>query len=396
MPASHAASTWTVSSNGDDQRCELVVARTWDPSFDVPLISPDAEFRLVLLTESQSRTPSPLTNPRVLCIASDGAVYSGATTIANGHGVRETQTPYGATIEVDHISLPIEKVQQFLSNGSEYLTTYGYVEDAGLPAGQDELEVDRRSLLAQLEPAYLLDHPEVWASVVASFGWFRARYLALYWQFHESYQGEVLQAAALLEQARRKAEALQRLNTLTQLGPAAGPAALDAWTAGVERNTRCFFDEGMPERDPVPYCPQCDLRMGAPSPRAAAQATVAGLDDALGTQFRRLSSQTVHRILSATAGPRIERFLDVLQASDASSLVQVLDDDVTLFLQSLLAEELAAPTETTILSELREQYEVVEESEVAAAVATFERLLREAVERARREHPEQSPRLRLE
>ena len=49
-----------------------------------------------------------------------------------------------------------------------------------------------------------------------------------------------------------------------------------------------------------------------------------------------LSSEAVRQILAAEKGERLERFLQVVQASDLTGLANVLDDELLAFLRELL------------------------------------------------------------
>lgn len=397
MPASHVAASWTVVNGDTVHQGEVIVARAWQPDFDAPFASPSTTFRLVLLTGPLAPYPAPLTNPQVLCVTARGVVFPSTGPPGDVRAARETAPPYGSVARIGEVALSLEQAQQFLAFGEAYLAARDYIDEATLPLGEEELAVDRASLLAQLEPGYLLDHPEVWPSVVASYDWFRARYAVLYGQFHQGYQTDLAQARALLHQVQDRVEALRWLNSLSQLGPAVGTEALLQWGALLGGSSPCAAHDGVSEAVPaLPFCRVCELRVGVPSPNVAAHKVVDALDAALRVQLRRLSSETVRRVLATSAWPRLERFLAMLQASDTSSLVMVLDADLTDFLRSLLAEELALPTNVPLLAQLREQFEVVEEEQVQEVVHAFERLLYQALEQARREHPDRSARLRLE
>ena len=117
---------------------------------------------------------------------------------------------------------------------------------------------------------------------------------------------------------------------------------------------------------------------------------------ALQLLLRRLSSEAVHKVLARSHKPRVDQFLEVLQASDIRSLVQVLDAELLTFLRSLLAEALDASYPAKVFAPLRDKFEVLSEEEIPQAVQEFEHLLRHAVEEAKQQHPNRAVQLRLD
>ncbi len=80
----------------------------------------------------------------------------------------------------------------------------------------------------------------------------------------------------------------------------------------------------------------------------------------------------------------MEKFLQVVQASDLAALADVLDDDLVGFLRTLLQEARADAPTNGVLEQLALRFPVVEESRVPAVVSAFRDLLRDALRDAKK------------
>ena len=396
-PSGYASFLWTFAHQQRTYRAEVIVAASWRPEFNGPLPGQGEELRLVLLTHPEAVPLAPHTNPRVLCITlthDAPSVPAGPSTPAS---VREAAPPSGLVAQAQDDLLHIETFRHFLSISGAYLEAYCYTTEADIPPDHTDLAVDRSSLLAQLEPGYLIEHLDIWPSLSASFGWFRARYRALYNDHHKWYHQEVARSRALLVESEEQVEGLRRLNSITHLGVPLGTQAIQAWESALDTMAQCSQREEEEDfASTSPRCATCGASFSTPSPQVHARVAIAAIERALHLQLRRLSSETVHRVLASMHRPRLERFLGVLQASDVVSLVQVLDDDLTGFVRSLLSEAIETAAATKVLDPLREKFSVLEEEQIPAAVQEFERLLRHAADEARMRHPGSPVRLRLE
>jgi hypothetical protein len=269
----------------------------------------------------------------------------------------------------------------------EVVAMRAYVDDAVVPATLRELAVDRAIAREQLSFGLLLMEPQRFESSRAAFESFRAAYAAAYAAHHRAYWDATLALRRELADAAAAAQALARLNSLRELGRPEGMRALVEYDrlAGDQRSCAAPDVERTLERAAV--CEGCGLAL-AEQPRVApAEAALRELRAALQRQQRRLASRAVRRILSR-GGERIERFLQIVQASDLKGLADVLDDELLTFLSELLAQDLApatgaAPESRDLLQELARAYPTVSEREVEAATETLRSLLVDALRAAR-------------
>ena len=100
--------------------------------------------------------------------------------------------------------------------------------------------------------------------------------------------------------------------------------------------TPCDVDVSELHLDSDPRCPGCRVALGHSPPGAQVEAFVRDVDQALGEQNRRLSQMLVERILHGWLDQRLEGFLKIVQASDLSSLSNVLNAELVQFIQQLL------------------------------------------------------------
>jgi hypothetical protein len=279
-----------------------------------------------------------------------------------------------------------------------------YLDAADVPEALGELAVDRAIAREQLSFRLLLMEPQRFLSGRAAFESFRSAYAAAYADHHQAYWQATFRLRRELEEAAPAAQALARLNSLRDLGSPEGMQALVEYDrmAGDARSCSARSVERTLEREPV--CLSCRLTLTEQLREEPAQAALRDLRSALQRQQRRLASRAVRRILSR-GGERIERFLQIVQASDLRGLADVLDDELLLFLSELLAQELVpapAPVPAVerapdLLLELARAHPTVTERQVEAVTQTLRSLLEEALRHQReREGAAQRPvRVRL-
>ena len=391
----YATSSWALALEDTGYIGQVVVSEEWYPEFEAALEA-GHDFRLVILTPPGSEPPHPLANPQVVCFSLPPSAPTPSRE-PPALQVREAPAPYGTISNISEALRGSPRIHRFLSICGEYLEAYRYVSAASLPEHHRELAFDRATLLAQLEPGYHIDHPEVWPSVAASFQWFRARYRTLYREHHRWFRQEVTQSRDLLLEAQATVEAARQLDTIPPLSSPRAASAVESWEDTLASLVPCPQSEDMEDFALAsPHCPSCHLSFTEPSPRSRTMDTLNQSEAALQLLLRRLSSEAVHKVLARSHKPRVDQFLEVLQASDIRSLVQVLDAELLSFLRSLLAEALDASYPAKVFAPLRDKFEVLSEEEIPQAVQEFEHLLRHAVEEAKQQHPNRAVQLRLD
>jgi len=144
-----------------------------------------------------------------------------------------------------------------------------------------------------------------------------------------------------------------------------------------------------------PLCPACGLGLLSQPPQREADDLLKKLERALREQHRRLSTEAIHLILSRRGEARVDQFIKVIQTSDPSPLVNVLDEALVDFLRHLLQEAQVYTLRPPIWEQLREKFPFVEEKDIKEVVAEFDRIIKESLAQAKREMPGRRIRLVL-
>ena len=217
-------------------------------------------------------------------------------------------------------------------------TTVRYLREAYIPDDLHDLALQRQALLATLRLGELTAtsfSPQVMQRQIARF---RQEYYSSYAKHHGQYRDEMASLFSQLQEARSEAQGLERLNTIGELGEPVGADSLEQFhrlLAGLEVCPTPFSRLSL---DRSPMCRRCGVVLGQRAPSQEAVSIIQEIERGLKEQNRRLSLRVIQRILHQPEDERIDRFIQVVQASDVSGLVNVLDDHMVEFLREVLTE----------------------------------------------------------
>jgi len=102
------------------------------------------------------------------------------------------------------------------------------------------------------------------------------------------------------------------------------------------------------------------------------------LERALNQQLQRLSSKAVSQILAASGEARAEQFIQLVQASQARSLADVLDDELLGFLRRLLVEARVKSLLAPVFARLQEPIPDLSEEAVEGIAEEVARVIHDA------------------
>lgn len=265
-----------------------------------------------------------------------------------------------------------------MSAAHDYLTT------AHLPAdgSHADLVTDREAVLDTLSFETLWREPARLGGLLNLVQIWKQEYFRHYAAAHAGYQATLTSAVDQLEATRKAASALAHLNSLRRLGPPVATAIL-AQHRSFERLFPCAIRTSVLATmlAEAPFCRECSYRLGETPPAAEMRRVGTAIERGLAVQQERLARVVVSRILAAPAtdpDDRLQRFIQVVQASDLQGLAVVLDDDLLGFLDNFLAE---SPLDGGILEMLAEAYPEVRPDNAEQAVDAFRHLLAEALSR---------------
>jgi len=288
----------------------------------------------------------------------------------------------------------IYMLRAFVQNpqqANELLAMQRFLQQAVVPAEEADLALDRSLALEQLPFAILAAEPQRFPAARAMLDSFRRKYISEYREHHTRHWAQMTRLHAQLREEQTLVEALHRLNTLAELGPPAGMGALSAYEQLVAETAGCPLIGGveeMPETEAV--CPACGLSMDQTAPVQRVEEIMQRIRRACEQQRARLSSNAVQQVLRRSNDARVEQFLRIVQASQLSSLPDILDDELTGYLRRFLVESRIQEALEPILDRVQEGVPP-KVNDAQAAMREVSQLLQRAFQVTRKALPPGEP-----
>jgi hypothetical protein len=226
----------------------------------------------------------------------------------------------------------------------EYLRATGLDLKIGDDPSRDHalaaLETECQLLAVAAAPGIVSTTPRNIDALEARFQKFKWTYVQYYRAAHTRWQVEIKRLSRTADDVRRHHEALRRLNFIASLGDPEDETLSNRVAVVGERIVPCDFDGPLaPETNP--RCPRCGYVLDTPSPEKELDDVFERIRRALAIKLEILSQSTIARLIRQhDRGHRLDGFLKITQAAQTDALVQVLDDKLTCYLASLLAENM--------------------------------------------------------
>ena len=221
-----------------------------------------------------------------------------------------------------------------------------YIADAQVPAaGFPNLAVDRETLLTGLSPSRLVrSRGRGWSAISRDAAAFKIRYTLAYREHHRQFHDALPGFQSALQTAKKKMAALGLLNTIEELGPPTGDGLEKDLAALSPGPSPCPLPASSPgssrEKDldlsKEPYCSECRITLEQSVPTAELARLAPQVDMALGGKTQELSRRLVEKALAGRADERWLEFLQIVQASELSSLANTLDLELVSFIRQVL------------------------------------------------------------
>jgi len=216
-------------------------------------------------------------------------------------------------------------------------STASYLQEAYIPEELRELALQRQTLQASLRLSELTATSFSTQVVQDQITRFREEYRRTYVEHHSAYHREAASLLSLLWEAQLEAQVLERLNGIGELGEPVGVEALERFHHLCSTLSVCPMPSSRLSLNRAPRCRRCRLVLGQRLPSQDSAAVIQEVERSLKEQNRRLSLRVVQRILRGKVDEHTRRFIQVVQASDVSGLVNVLDDHLVAFLREVLS-----------------------------------------------------------
>ena len=234
----------------------------------------------------------------------------------------------------------LTRLRQLAEIAGEIQSMTAYLGQVSLRSGDDELMVDLMSIRGQLQMDELAARPHLWDSVRDIFRWFKARYVPLYQEHHRRFYLELQDAYYALSNAGPRVDAVGKLNTIPELRDDRVGQLTSRYEETLALVKPCKVrDVSEATLALQPACPECRLPLSSNPPTREAREYLDGLQGTLEKQCRRLSMVTTRRILRTGSSDKLDKLIRVVQLSDLTSLVNVLDDELVHLLTGLLREQ---------------------------------------------------------
>jgi hypothetical protein len=263
-----------------------------------------------------------------------------------------------------------------------------YLEQVSFKDSDRELKTLCMLMLAQIDLVNLASQPNLWGRIWETFEKFKLRYRNEYQKFHRDTNEALGKIQQGLNNIPNQLRALALLNGITELGPAIGKDLEERYAQLQQGLDPCTVTDYLQVTvNAAPVCESCKRAMTYTPPVQTVEKFIHELNQALMEQQRRLAGETIRRVLERGQGDALIQFLQVIQAANVTSLVDVLDADIVKIIRDLLRQEQIVTVESPALSALTGKYSSLEEKDIPRAVEDFRALLQKAFEEARRNHP---------
>ena len=251
------------------------------------------------------------------------------------HSIRTT---YSSLFDLRDDLETVRELASLQNDAEEIFRARTYIAEAQVPAADfPNLAVDRDTLLTGLAPARLVPaKSRGWSAIARDAAAFKLRYIQAYRDHHQRFHDELPGFQSELMTAKKKSAALGLLNTLVELGEPTGTALDEGLAALVTGPSPCSQQGNDLDLSGDSSCRECRISLLQHVPSAELARLAPQVDMALGGKTQELSRCLVEKALAGHAGEKWQEFLQIVQASELSSLANTLDNDLVTFIKQVL------------------------------------------------------------
>jgi hypothetical protein len=200
------------------------------------------------------------------------------------------------------------------------------------------LEVERDSTLGRMNVEQLAGQPSLWSVIEPGVSKLKEDFRVAYEAHHDAYHRRGAEQGRTLIALATQVGAIDRLNQMSEMGDPVDPGVVDEYGDALAAVKSCpILAPAQPDLSIAPVCPGCDLALADEIPDADSVAQ--RITEGMAEHGRRLASLAAGRILEQGDKPGLTKFLQLVQAGDAASIANVLDDEVAEFLREFVSVE---------------------------------------------------------
>jgi hypothetical protein len=282
-----------------------------------------------------------------------------------------------------------EKARRLRDRAFDVGQTYDYL--SGACAMEAAVEFERKNLIGLIKFDNLLDNPGLIGARLDGFEQWKRRNVHSYRKAHRGYHDGLSEIAKSIEVLRPRAIALNRLNSIVELGP---PLASTVNAASdlkqLESATWVCPDAAEPDvAGSNALCPKCRWTPQHVLPQKNYDRLDQAVSQGLTDRIQRLMDTSIAVILKKAADDNqradLKLLIKIIQIANADKLVEVITDDLVAFLRRLL-QEANIVQESVELGPIIQQIGAIEEDRVDEAMSKLTALLTKAVKDAKAKH----------
>ncbi len=228
-----------------------------------------------------------------------------------------------------------KRVERLIKNSDRIMEMRKFISSLPLPEYERTLTFEAEALGAKLTPEALLAENTNIDIIYMEFERLRHDFAEYYVKEHNSYQDDVRNARERLENADRKATALEKLSPFLQFR---GTKVLIADAKKAIKNVKACRDISVSDfLDSMRPYHSCNFRPDEKSPVDIFLELEDDLDMAYKKMSRELSERLSHAIIKDQDRDDIDKLTDSLRVADLEKLPEILSDDMISLLKRILS-----------------------------------------------------------
>jgi len=244
---------------------------------------------------------------------------------------RSIRVVYSSLVDLNDDLETLRQLAALDQDSADISGARSYIANAEVPA------VDRETLLTGLSPARLTrSRGRGWSAIARDAAAFKVRYAQAYREHHQRFHDALPEFQAALTTAKKKSAALGLLNTISELGTREGTGLEKDLEVLAVGPAPCSQNDSELDLATQPTCLHCQISLALTVPTAELAGLAPQVDRALGCKTRELSRRLVEKALAGRADERWQEFLQIVQASEFSSLANTLDNDLVTLIKQVL------------------------------------------------------------
>jgi len=254
------------------------------------------------------------------------------------HLYQSVRDTYSSLPELTYDLATLRQLVLLNDDASEIFHAQRYIANANVPARRfANLAVDRDTLLTALSPSRLTGlRGRGWSAITRDVEAFKIRYTQAYREHHQKFHDALPLFQSELLSTEKKLAALELLNSISELGKPPKASFEDDLAALPRGPVPCSFQGLELELANEPNCCECHISLDQTVPLAELARLAPQIDAALATKTRKLSRLLVEKALAGRTDDHWQKFLQIVQASELSSLANTLDADLVSFIKQVL------------------------------------------------------------